>query len=80
MILPYFNVSFPRNPGAPRASSKKLDLPAFYNEFCTFARKDVTHFEEKPKLRPRGSQGQAKGTPKDDQREPKAIQRETKAP
>ena len=60
----------PGNPGAPRAplaSSKKLDLAVFYYDFCTSARKDVVHFEEKPIYAPedpKASRRDPKGRPK----------------
>ena len=59
-----------QNPRAPRANSKKLDLEIIYNDFGTFARKDVVHFPEKPVYAPED--------PKASRRDPKGAQRETK--
>jgi hypothetical protein len=84
----------PRNPRAlraPGANSKKLYLVVFYNDFGTFARKDVVHFSEKqiyapedpkasrrdPKGRPKGAKGSPKGD-KGSQRHLKGSQRHPK--
>ena len=73
----------PRLPRLPRASSKKVYLAAFYNDFGTFARKNEAHFQKIQELpqgiqgKPKGPQRMAKGSqrlPKGRQREPKGTQ------